>query len=185
MKRIFVITCAFAFLILSKPALGDPYREPTPIPTDERAMIMRDQAHRRAVAFSVALERYRAAIFAAVLEHNEQVRYDKQQQARVAAATENFDEDKEDEITVYESGSGNCGGGLPDCSIMMCESGGNLTAQNPNSTASGKWQIINGTWNNYGGYPTAADAPESVQDARARELWAGGSGSGHWEQCGG
>ena len=63
---------------------------------------------------------------------------------------------------------------------MMCESKGNIRAQNPTSSASGKWQVINSTWNGYGGYATAASAPESVQDAFARQLYAGGAGRGHW-----
>lgn len=76
--------------------------------------------------------------------------------------------------------SGRCGGNLPPCCVMMRESGGSLTAQNPTSTASGKWQFINGTWNGYGGYAEAWMAPESVQDAKAAELWAGGAGASHW-----
>ncbi len=77
-------------------------------------------------------------------------------------------------------GSGACGGDLPPCSVMLCESGGNLTAQNPRSTASGKWQILDTTWNGYGGYDRAADAPEDVQDARAREIYNGGAGRRAW-----
>lgn len=55
------------------------------------------------------------------------------------------------------------------------ESGGNITADNPKSTASGKYQYLDGTWHssaqNY--YPPALqyahakDAPEAVQDAVA------------------
>jgi len=52
---------------------------------------------------------------------------------------------------------------------MMRESGGNIRAMNP-SGAAGKWQIMPGTWNGYGGYSSAADAPESVQDAKARSM---------------
>lgn len=78
---------------------------------------------------------------------------------------------------------GRCGGALPDCSIMMCESRGNIRAENRHSSASGKWQFVDGTWNGYGGYQHASDAPEDVQDAKAREVWANGAGRGHWRQC--
>lgn len=77
-------------------------------------------------------------------------------------------------------GSGACGGDLPPCSVMECESGGNLLAQNPRSTASGKWQILDSTWAGYGGYRRAMDAPEEVQDGRAREIYAGGAGRRAW-----
>jgi hypothetical protein len=66
---------------------------------------------------------------------------------------------------------------------MMRESGGSLTAQNPTSSASGKWQFINSTWAGHGGYAEAWMAPESVQDSKARQLWAGGAGCGHWSAC--
>ena len=80
-------------------------------------------------------------------------------------------------------GSGACGGSLPPCYVMMRESGGDITAQNPSSTASGKWQFLDSTWAGYGGYAKARYAPESVQDDRARQLWAGGSGCSHWSAC--
>lgn len=83
-----------------------------------------------------------------------------------------------------EAGTGRCGGDLPPCYVMMRESGGNIRAKNPTSTASGKWQFINGTWAGFGGYAEAWMAPESVQDAKARQLWAGGAGCGHWNACG-
>lgn len=54
---------------------------------------------------------------------------------------------------------------------------------NGGSGASGKYQFMPGTWNGYGGYTNAADAPESVQDAKATEVWAGGAGCGHWAAC--
>lgn len=82
-----------------------------------------------------------------------------------------------------EQGSGRCGGDLPPCYVMMRESGGNIRAKNPHSTASGKWQFLNSTWAGYGGYAEAWMAPESVQDAKARQLWAGGAGCSHWSAC--
>ena len=81
-------------------------------------------------------------------------------------------------------GSGACGGDLPPCYVMMRESRGNITAQNPTSTASGKWQFLDSTWGGYGGYAKARHAPESVQDERARQLWNGGRGCSHWRACG-
>jgi hypothetical protein len=87
-------------------------------------------------------------------------------------------------------GSGACGGELPPCSTMMCESGGNLSATNGKHR--GKWQFAPGTWRNEKGgyrasdgklYPDAGTAPEWVQDERAKQLWAGGRGTSHWEQC--
>lgn len=82
-----------------------------------------------------------------------------------------------------EQGNGQCGGDLPPCYVMNRESGGNIRAKNPTSTASGKWQFLNSTWQGYGGYGSAMDAPEEVQDARARALWSGGSGCSHWSAC--
>lgn len=80
--------------------------------------------------------------------------------------------------------TGRCGGSLPSCAVMACESGGDIRVRNhQGSSASGKWQIIRSTWNGYGGYAEARDAPEHVQDAKARELWAGGAGAGHWRSC--
>lgn len=81
------------------------------------------------------------------------------------------------------SGSGSCGGDLPPCYVMNRESGGNIRAKNPSSSASGKWQFLDSTWQGYGGYARAMDAPEAVQDARARALWAGGRGCSHWSAC--
>jgi LysM repeat protein len=54
--------------------------------------------------------------------------------------------------------------------IIQCESGGNPTAQNPHSSASGLYQITDGTWGRYGGYAHAKDAPPSVQTQKAMTL---------------
>jgi len=69
--------------------------------------------------------------------------------------------------------------GIPDC-IVQRESGGDWTAHNPRSSASGRYQFLDSTWGGYGGYQSAADAPPEVQAARAAELWAGGAGACHW-----
>jgi hypothetical protein len=81
-----------------------------------------------------------------------------------------------------EPGTGRCGGNLPPCSVMTCESGGDLLAVNRHNPLrpAGKWQIITPTWNGYGGYATADQAPESVQDERAAQIYNGGAGRGQW-----
>lgn len=79
---------------------------------------------------------------------------------------------------------GNCGGDLPPCYVKQRESGGDYGAVNPAGcggySCGGAWQFDPRTWNDYGGYHYAQDAPPEVQDARARELYAGGAGASHW-----
>lgn len=58
--------------------------------------------------------------------------------------------------------------------IKSCESGGNYSAVNASSGASGAYQFLDSTWQSMSaaaGYATAASAPESVQDAAAIELY--------------
>jgi hypothetical protein len=49
--------------------------------------------------------------------------------------------------------------------VIARESGGNPTAYNPSSGASGLFQFLASTWDNYGGYSEARYAPVSVQEA--------------------
>lgn len=76
--------------------------------------------------------------------------------------------------------------GIARC-IGKYESGNNPKAQNRTTTASGYYQFVNGTWNGYGGYKRAKDAPLSVQTAKFKQVWAGGKGAHHWvvaHKCG-
>ncbi len=66
---------------------------------------------------------------------------------------------------------GPSGGWAIPWAVVSCESGGSNTGPN-SATASGYYQITNGTWDNYGGYPAAYLAPKSVQDAKAAQLLA-------------
>jgi hypothetical protein len=53
--------------------------------------------------------------------------------------------------------------------ISRGESGGDAHAQNPHASASGLFGYTDGTWNHYGGYLHARDAPAAVQWAKARQ----------------
>ena len=84
-------------------------------------------------------------------------------------------------------------GGVPDANgltqdmviygIKIQESRGDYHAENPTSTASGAYQYIDGTWDGYGGYSHAGDAPPAVQDAKMRaDTQAAFDRLGDWER---
>lgn len=54
--------------------------------------------------------------------------------------------------------------------IAWCESKNSYTAQNPTSTASGRWQFLKSTWNRFMGYSEAYLAPPHIQDLKARQV---------------
>jgi septal ring factor EnvC (AmiA/AmiB activator) len=65
--------------------------------------------------------------------------------------------------------------------IVMCESGGNYNALNPNSGAGGAYQMLPSTYKGLGGqYAGPNVAPKSEQDRLAAKLWNGGAGRGNW-----
>lgn len=71
-------------------------------------------------------------------------------------------------------------GGIAAC-IRKWESGGNYTAQNPSSTASGAYQFLDSTWQHVTGLSgRAMNYPPSTQDSAFYKLWNGGAGSGQW-----
>lgn len=68
--------------------------------------------------------------------------------------------------------------------LRMHESGGNYRARSRISSAAGAYQYLTGTWNRYGGFATADQAPPEVQDARARrDLLAAYNRFGDWEKA--
>lgn len=73
--------------------------------------------------------------------------------------------------SVTPGGPAQAATGMPPdvrAAIIACESGGNPTAQNTESTASGLYQFLNGTWRHYGGTTARAkDAPVTEQHAVA------------------
>ncbi len=78
---------------------------------------------------------------------------------------------------VTAGGAGVASEGMPGQDVTLeaiarCESGGDYEAENPTSTASGKYQVLDSTWDGYGGYERASDAPPEVQEAWAREAYA-------------
>jgi septal ring factor EnvC (AmiA/AmiB activator) len=105
-----------------------------------------------------------------------------QQAAAAAAAAKASAEDAADTEPTPPTGPalGPNGGWAIPYSIVLCESGGQNDP--PNSAgASGYYQIIPSTWQEYGGTgPAAYLAPKSEQDAVARRIWEG-AGPGAWD----
>jgi septal ring factor EnvC (AmiA/AmiB activator) len=113
-------------------------------------------------------------------------------QAEQAAAEQAAQAENQQQAGGGSSGSGSDGAPTPNgpsygagggwaipYSVVNCESGGqDLT---PNSAgASGYYQIIPSSWAGYDGYSQAYQAPKSVQDQRASQLWNGGAGESNW-----
>jgi muramidase (phage lysozyme) len=70
-------------------------------------------------------------------------------------------------------------------SIVLCESGGNYRAVNPNSGAGGAYQFLPDTYKGLGGkYNAPQNAPKWEQDQLAAKLWADGRGAGNWACAG-
>jgi hypothetical protein len=82
----------------------------------------------------------------------------------------------------FGGGGGAVGGGGAMQWIIAHESGGNPRAQNPHSSASGLFQMIDGTWRAYGGSTAhAKDASVAEQQAVASRYVASRYGS--WENA--
>ncbi|MFI5240363.1 MAG: hypothetical protein ACHQUB_01490 [Candidatus Saccharimonadia bacterium] len=66
------------------------------------------------------------------------------------------------------------------------ESNGNPTAQNPISSASGLFGFLDSTWNHFGGYVHARQAPPIIQWVRFFQVFADGKGASNWrgDGCG-
>jgi hypothetical protein len=132
---------------------------------EERQLALRGNRDRALAAWTAAvarvnLERYVAAVEAARAESSHALARDSGPRATMTPVS-------------GATGSVNghpCGGPLPSCAVLARESHG-TNVQNPDGrSASGYWQIQDETWNGFGGYARAVDAPPEVQDAKAASL---------------
>lgn len=102
------------------------------------------------------------------------------EQGQLAQYFDSIWADYQASLATRSTGSGG-GGGCTEASIIDRESGGDAGVYNTSgSGASGLYQFMPGTWDGYGGYANAADAPPEVQQQKFNEVWAGGAGSSHW-----
>jgi hypothetical protein len=174
-----VAACALAlglvFAVFTSPAHADPSKRMAPSPDAEAALTQRTILVRNVAAWDAAIG-HNWIVAARWLSAHASARTRAPHRAHSVHSSPASS-------STASSGSGTCGGNLPPCYVMMRESGGSLTAENPVSTASGKWQFLDSTWDGYGGYAHASDAPESVQDARAAQVWNGGAGCSNWSAC--
>lgn len=128
---------------------------------------------------------------------------EKQRKAEAARRAQQQQQQQQDSPSVGGSGAPGGGNGLVSDGGKLCwgpcvrtqlpcaipqyicnrESGGWANVKNRVSSASGKYQFLDSTWAGFGGYAHAGQAPESVQDQKAAQLWNGGRGCSHWSAC--
>jgi hypothetical protein len=174
MRRLIIATIiTLSTLVACAAPAAEAAPKPAPTATDWKAVIQRQRNERLYWAEVIRQQQRRAA--------------DTAWQARVAAYWAALH-------APYPHGL--CGGDLPPCWVVHRESKGDIRIWNGGcyapvgwtgrrspcggSTASGKFQFIRGSWGNFRGYLNAADAPERVQDDRARQLYDHGRGGSHW-----
>ncbi len=183
--RLAACTIALGLVVaMAPPGNADQLRRMAPSPDAEAAAAQRADIERNERAWDAAIGRnwitaYRAiAAWSAAVHANDVARAQRHThsvRSHVSGSSSS---------RAASTGSGRCGGNLPPCYVMMRESGGSLTAQNPNSTASGKWQFLDSTWHAVTGLPgSASDYDEATQDAAAAKLYDGGAGCAAWVTC--
>jgi Transglycosylase-like domain len=172
LKRVLVGTTVLLCLLTTN-AHADPNRPPSLHPSDERALAIRGQNFRKAVAMAKAVDDYKAALYAAALE---QAYYDEQQRKTVARALEAIEETDSAEEAMERLNATSVGG-RDYGSISQCESGGNWHINTGNGYYGGL-QFKQSTWEGSGGLEFAPRAdlatPEeqmTVADRIPRGSW--------------